>query len=99
MGIVVGILLLLMAVGGLIHAFERGAQTIRDATVPNSFASLGIVKGKSKSEIRDAVGAPTHVSVQGENEELWQWITANYHIALIFNGDICGGITHESTSR
>lgn len=99
MGVAVAILLGLMAVGGLIHTFERGARGIRDATIPGSFAALGMVKGRTKSEILEAVGTPTHVSVQGENQELWQWITSNYHIALIFDGDICGGITHETTSR
>ena len=99
MSILVAITVLLIAIGGLITTFSQGAKGLRNVFIQGKFVELGTIKGKTKAEITARVGEPTHVSYQTDGKALLQWITANYHIALIFDGDICGGITHESTSR
>jgi|SRR5471032_1259799 len=99
MGIAVGISLLLMAVAGLINTFSAGAKGFRNLVIRDQFANLGVVKGKTKKEITDYVGDPTHVSILSDGRELCQWVTTNYHVALVFEGGVCGGITHESTSK
>lgn len=61
----------------------------------SKFDRLGILKGKSKSMIITAVGAPNSISVVGPNQTLLQWQIAGYHIAILFTGEVCDGISHE----
>ena len=50
----------------------------------------------SKSEIVRFVGAaPNAVSGLAEGKSLLQWLSDGYHIALIFDGEICEGVSHE----
>jgi len=59
------------------------------------FADLGQLKGQTKAEIVQAAGPPNAVSVMADGKELLQWQVAGYHIALLFTGEVCDGVTHE----
>ncbi|MFD7963011.1 hypothetical protein ACFV5J_19635 [Streptomyces zaomyceticus] len=59
------------------------------------FAGLGNLAGRSKDEIAAVVGPYSSFSVAGPHQVLLQWQSDTYHIALLFEGDVCVGITHE----
>ncbi|MGX1794211.1 hypothetical protein ACWIGN_00050 [Streptomyces albidoflavus] len=61
----------------------------------HGFATLGNLAGRSKDEIVSAVGPYSSFSVAGPHQVLLQWQSDVYHIALLFEGDVCVGITHE----
>ena len=64
-------------------------------SLQRKFVSLGNIKGKSKNQIISVVGPPKSFSAAPNGKTLCQWMATGYHVALIFNGDICEGITHE----
>jgi hypothetical protein len=59
------------------------------------FRGLGQLPGKTKAEIIAAVGPPNSVSAAANGKTLLQWIIPGYHVALLFEGEACLGITHE----
>ncbi|QIP70950.1 hypothetical protein [Streptomyces sp. VN1] len=61
----------------------------------HGFATLGNLAGRSKDEIVSAVGPYSSFSVAGPHQVLLQWQSDVYHIALLFEGDVCVGITNE----
>lgn len=71
--------------------------------VKSKFANLGVLAGRSKSEIIAAVGAPNSVSAMADGKTLLQWQhisqAGGYHIALLFDAnEVCEGVTHEHAS-
>jgi len=56
---------------------------------------LGHLTGRTKDEIILAVGVPNSFSAADGGKELLQWQRPGYHIALLFLGGICEGVTHE----
>ena len=58
------------------------------------FETLGELKGKTKQEIVAAVGHPSAVSAAADGKTLCQWMKTGFHIVLVFNGDLCEGISH-----
>lgn len=83
-------------VGGIITAAINAAK---GSELQRKFSSFGVLAGKTKQEIIDAVGPPSAISSVGENMTLLQWQEQTYHIALRFNGDICEGVTHEAVVK
>ena len=88
----------LVAAGGvllaLISAFSSPTGGAHD--LQRAFVRLGDLRGKPRSEIVSAVGAPNSVSAI-PNGTLLQWIKPGYHIAVMFDeDDVCIGISHES---
>lgn len=79
----------------LMNELRDAKNDWRDITVQYKFATFGILKGTTRAKIVKAVGEPTHISHFADGQSLAQWITKNYHIALIFEGEMCGGIAHE----
>ncbi|MER5896965.1 hypothetical protein [Streptomyces sp. NPDC001876] len=63
--------------------------------IAQGFAGLGNLTGRSKDEIVAVVGPYSSFSVAGPHQVLLQWQSDVYHIALLFEGDLCVGITHE----
>jgi hypothetical protein len=61
------------------------------------FVELGELKGRSRKEIEAAVGPPNAVSAIADGKSVCQWMQTGYHIALLFDGDICEGVSHESS--
>lgn len=85
-----------IVIGGLVlSAIIQMSVTSEGRSLQQKFVNLGTLTGKTKNEIIAAVGAPNAISASAEGKTLLQWQKTGYHIALIFNGDICEGITHE----
>ncbi|MFE3247703.1 hypothetical protein [Streptomyces sp. NPDC059209] len=63
--------------------------------IAQGFASLGNLAGRSKDDIVAVVGPHSSFSVAGPGQVLLQWQSDVYHIALLFEEDVCVGITHE----
>lgn len=83
--------------GGIVLAVFISALVRAPGQSLNSrFVALGELRGKTKDEIVSAVGPPNSVSAAPEGKTVCQWIATGYHIALLFDGDTCEGITHES---
>lgn len=76
----------------VVFAIGAAAST---SSVKTKFANLGVIAGKTRSEIYAAVGPPNSISSIGPGKEVLQWQVTGYHIALIFTGDICDGVSHE----
>lgn len=81
--------------GGVITAAKKSAQ---GAELQQKFVGLGNLVGKTKDEIIAAVGPPNSLSSMGDDSTLLQWQTQGYHIALLFRGELCEGVTHEHAS-
>jgi hypothetical protein len=81
-----------IVIGGAISAALAG---MKSHSLAMKFGALGTLTGRSKQEIIDAVGLPNSVSAVGVGQTLLQWQVDGYHIALLFTGDVCDGVTHE----
>lgn len=67
--------------------------------VSRRFRDLGNMRGKTRHEIVQYVGAPTSVS-HGHGYSLLQWQVPGYHIALKFDDKgMFAGIAHEYAAR
>ena len=89
---------LLPTVGGiLLYAITSAAVRLPGATMAQKFKSLGTLSGKTRSEIEAVVGPPNAVSAVGNGKTLCQWMATGYHVALVFDGNTCEGISHESS--
>ena len=73
-------------IGWLVKAPGRALQ--------QKFISLGNFQGQTRKQIEAVVGPPNSISAVG-NGTLCQWMATGYHIAVLFDGDVCKGITHE----
>ena len=71
------------------------ATAMTTAGFQKKFADLGELRGLTKGEIFHAVGPPNSTSAVGDGQELLQWQTTGYHIALLFKEGICEGVSHE----
>ena len=60
------------------------------------FVGIGVIVGKSLTEIESVVGKPNSISAVGNGQILCQWVVPGYHVGLLFENDICVGISHES---
>lgn len=85
------VLLILGIIGGIVAAIQ-GSPAKR---LNKKFIELGTLTGKSKQEIIAACGVPSSVSAVA-GKTLCQWMVPGYHIALLFNGDVCEGVSHEA---
>jgi hypothetical protein len=75
----------------VISAFVKAPGNL----LQQKFGNLGQLPGKTKEEIIAVVGPPNSISAAGDGKSLLQWITPGYHVALLFEGEACLGITHE----
>jgi hypothetical protein len=83
-------------IGGLIlYAIISVVVRSPGSFLRTKFQSLGTLRGKSFQTIVASVGPPTSRSGAANGKTLYQWMATGYHIALIFDGDICEGVTHE----
>ena len=77
-----------------------GGLTTTDVTAPGRalqrrFMSLGDMRGMTRAHIESVVGTPNSFGALGGGQILLQWMATGYHIALVFEDDICQGITSE----
>jgi hypothetical protein len=84
-----------LVLGALMYGGQLYSVAKNGNDLAQKFAALGVVVGKSKPEILEAVGQPMSISAIGDNQVLLQWQAGGYHIALAFTGEVCDGITHE----
>ena len=83
-------------IGGLIlYAIVSALVRSPGAFLRHKFEEIGTLRGKSFNTIVAIVGPPSARSATGNGKTLYQWMATGYHIALLFDGDICEGITHE----
>lgn len=87
--------LVMTSVGGFIlYVITNVFVMFPGAQMRSKFVSLGDMRGKHKNEILQVVGNPNSVSALVDGE-LLQWQATGYHIALLFQNNICQGICHE----
>ena len=84
--------------GGLIiHALMSAGVRAPGAALQKKFQNLGVLKGKTYSEITSVVGNPNSVS-QSNGMTICQWMATGYHIVLLFDGNnICLGVNSETS--
>jgi hypothetical protein len=85
----------LVLVSVVISVVSAVAKGVSSASLQNKFVGLGTLAGRSKQEIITIVGQPNSVSALPEGKSILQWMATGYHIALVFNGEICEGVSHE----
>ena len=61
----------------------------------SKFQRLGVLAGRNRAEIEAVVGTPSSVSATANGRVVCQWMATGYHIALLFAGDSCEGVSHE----
>jgi len=85
-------------IGGLIiYVIIKAVVRAPGASLRTKFQMLGVLKGKTLSEIVAKVGQPNSVSVGAEGVRIRQWMATGYHIVLLFDeNDICLGVSSET---
>lgn len=88
---------ILPLIGGLLlYAVISAAVKAPGVSLRSQFQSLGVVKGKTLSQIAAVVGNPSAISYMGDGTILRQWQATGYHVALLFDSnEICLGISQE----
>ena len=81
--------------GSVLFAMAQSSANAPGRALAKRFAKLGTLTGKSRGEITRVVGNPGAISAVAEDRQLLQWQAAGYHVALLFEGDLCVGVTHE----
>jgi len=92
------VIVIISIVSAIGFAIQQQYVTQPGKDLAQRFASLGTIAGKSRQEFIASVGSPTSFSTMPEGKTLLQWQATGYHIALLFNGDVCEGVTHEYLS-
>ena len=87
---------ILIFIGGIVLFAVMSAMTKAPGrSLQVKFVRMGTLAGKTKDEIIAIVGTPNSISALADGKAMLQWMATGYHIALIFNGDICEGVSHE----
>ena len=87
---------ILIFIGGIVlYAIISAMTTAPGRSLQSKFVGMGTLTGKSKNEIIAVVGSPNSISALPDGKAVLQWMATGYQIALIFNGDICEGVSHE----
>ena len=89
--------ILLIVLGLGLYAIIAALVRVPGQNLSAKFVKLGQLKGRTKAEIVAAVGPPSSISVAAGGKTLCQWMATGYHVALLFDGEICEGVTHESS--
>lgn len=83
-------------IGGVVlFGIISAMTTAPGRSLQGKFVGMGTLAGKSKEEIIAVVGMPNSISALPDGQVILQWMTTGYHIALIFNGEVCAGVSHE----
>lgn len=84
--------------GTLLSGATNASVRARGRELQRKFVALGVMTGRTKTEIIAAVGPPSSISALPDGKTLLQWISSGYHIALRFDGETFDGVTHEFAS-
>lgn len=82
--------ILFVVIGALVRASGN--------SLARRFDSLGDLRGMNVHDIIRVVGNPQAESQMANGTRLIQWQVTGCHVALLFAGDECLGITHQSRS-
>jgi rRNA maturation protein Nop10 len=89
-------ILIFTTIGGFVlYAIIGALVRAPGALQQHKFQNLGNLRGRTLNSIIAEVGPPNSRSAAAGGRILCQWIAPGHHIALIFTGDICDGISHE----
>lgn len=91
----IAILLVVVVLSGLLFAMQKKSVTAPGRELFQRFVALNPIKGKTKDEIIAQVGPPTSISALAGGQSLLQWQATGCHMALVFTGDTCEGISHQ----
>ena len=85
-------------VGGLLWWIISSAMVkAPGGALQRKFVKLGVLQGKTLTEIINACGSPSAVSYDGNGIKICQWMATSYHIVLLFDeNDICLGVSSET---
>jgi hypothetical protein len=87
-------------IGGIVLYFIISAVVKAPGySLQQKFVGLGSLTGKTKAEIIRVVGPPSSFSSLSGGKTILQWMATGYHISLIFNGELCEGVSHEFAAR
>lgn len=84
-----------LIVGLFLYGIMGATVRSQGALLQKKFLALGTLHGQSFNTIVASVGPPSSRSAIRNGKILYQWMATGYHIALIFDGDVCEGVTHE----
>jgi hypothetical protein len=85
-----------VVIGGMVlFAIISALTTAPGRSLQSKFVGMGTLAGRTKDEIIAVVGAPNSISALPNSKVVLQWMASGYHIALIFNGEVCEGVSHE----
>ncbi len=83
--------------GFLLYGIIRAIILAPGEVLKQKFRDLGDLRGKSLEEIVAVVGTAQSLSGAADGRTIVQWMSAGYHIALIFDADAkCEGVSHET---
>ena len=88
-----------LVLGVLLFVVMRALTMAPGRRLQARFIAMGQLAGRTKAEIVATVGEPDAQTAMAGGKCLCQWLASGYHIALIFNGDICEGVSHEFAAR
>jgi hypothetical protein len=81
--------LVIILMGAFAYTLMSVLIKIPALKMKRKFARLGLIEGKTKAEITRVAGPPSNVHDEGQGRAWWHWITAGYHMSLLFHGDVC----------
>lgn len=80
----------------VLGAFIKAFSTSPSQELNNKFVELGVLRGKTYTEISSVVGEASSKDILGDTV-LCQWIQPAYHISLIFDRSmVCLGVQSET---
>ena len=88
-------IVIFLAAATFFTAQQTSMKKYRTQAYAKKFADLGEIRGKTKDEIIAGVGPPNAIDPLPDGKQLLQWMNHGYHIALLFEGEICQGVTTE----
>jgi hypothetical protein len=101
LGILIGLFpLLLVGVGVWVGWWFLTGRYVSEArTLQQKFYNLNPLKGKTRTQIESVVGRPQSWAALGDNRTSCTWNSNGhrYMITLIFDGEVCEGVSSEIT--
>ncbi len=98
----VGMFLITSIGGFVLYLLTKAVVKAPGTVLQTKFMALGTLTGKTYDEIVEVCGAPnstsTSISADGLAIRICQWLSAGFHIVLLFDeNNICLGISSETS--
>ncbi|HSI54701.1 MAG: hypothetical protein ACAH21_16425 [Ramlibacter sp.] len=72
------------------------AGAVRSATLRKKFESLGVIPGRTMTEIIRHVGEPHRRHKISAGREILEWRRVNFHVALGFTAEVCDSVDYSN---